>query len=104
MHTDRRIGRSRAACDETDTGLSGQFAICCCHKGRATLVPAQDEIQRTICPCPRAAGIMQRIQHRQIAFTRHTKTVLRAQRLQAFHQHNATIPFCHLGLFLRSVL
>src|SRR5512141_471278 len=43
MHADARIGRARAACDETDARTAGKLAVGFRHESRAAFLPAYDQ-------------------------------------------------------------
>jgi len=86
MHADRGIGHAGAAGDHTDPRLPRQLAPGCRHEGSATLVAAVHKIKPVF-------RVMQRIQHRKIAFARHAEGLGRPQCQQAVHQHLSAVSF-----------
>ncbi len=66
MNTDTRVGRARAARDETNAGTAGQFTVSLGHVGGAAFLAADHELDFV-------TRIVERIESGEIAFTRHTE-------------------------------
>ncbi|MNQ95219.1 hypothetical protein D3C85_1107680 [compost metagenome] len=62
MHTHRGVGGARPAGHEADAGLAGQLAVGLGHVGGAAFLPADDEVDDF-------AGVVQGVEHGQVAFT-----------------------------------
>ena len=79
VNPDGGIRYPRTARDQTDPRCAGELAPGRRHKGRAPLVAAQHVVKTT-------AGVVHRIQHREIAFPRNPERLARAQGHQTIHQ------------------
>ncbi len=88
MHTDGSIGGAGPAGHHADAGLAGKLAVGGRHETGAAFIAAQHEIQR-------ALGVVQRVEHRQITFTRHAVGGPCAKRFQARDQQLAPVS-CHV--------
>src|SRR4029079_14241134 len=78
MPPDRSIGRTRTAGDEAHARTAGQLAMRFRHESGAAFLAVDDEADLF------AIGV-KAIQHGQVAFAGHAKSVRRALRHQAFH-------------------
>ena len=78
MDANRGIGRPGTSGDETQARLARQLAPGCRHIGRATFLPAKDQVKDI-------AMVDHGIQYRQIGFTWHTKGTGRAKCHKAVH-------------------
>ena len=67
----RGVGRARAARDEADAGPAGELAVGLRHHRRAALLAADRDGDR---------GVVQRVEHGEIALARHAEDVLDAVR------------------------
>lgn len=65
VHRDRRVGGARSATDEGHARQAGDLCVANAHETRAALVAADDGLD--------GIAVVQRIERRQVAFTRHTK-------------------------------
>ena len=78
MDAARSIGGAGPARDETDAGAARRLAMGFGHHRRAAFVAADDDIN---------AAVLQRIQHRQIGFTRHAEDAGHALDAQLLDQN-----------------
>src|SRR5699024_12003335 len=78
----RLIGGLLAARYEAHAGAAGSFAVGLSHHRRAAFLPADDNGD--------VRGIVECIEHRQIAFSRHTKYAIDAVRTQGANEDFAT--------------
>jgi len=65
----RSIGGTRTARHKADTGLAGQLALGLSHHGRTALLAADGDGD---------VGIVERIEHGQVAFAGHAEQLLHA--------------------------
>jgi hypothetical protein len=84
VDADRGIGRARPARDKAQPRLSGQFAPGRRHEGGTAFVAAKDELQRP-------ARVVERVEHREIAFAGHAETAPGAEGDQAVDEELATV-------------
>ena len=82
VHANGGIGGPRPAGHKTDAGPSGELAMRLSHEGRTTFLAVDDKLDLV------RMGV-KTVQHRQIAFTGHAKSVRCALGNQAFHQQMA---------------
>ncbi len=66
MHTNGSIGGAGPTGDEADAWLAGEFAIGFRHIGRPALLPANDELDRTL-------GIVEGVKRREVALAGHAE-------------------------------
>jgi len=78
VHAGQRIGGARTARHHADAGLAGQFAVRVGHHGRAAFLTAHRDLD---------VGIVQAVQHRQIAFAGDTKDMFDAMGDQLVDQN-----------------
>ena len=79
VHADGRIGGAGAARHKTDAGAVAEFAVRLGHVGRAAFLPVDDELD--------FVGVkVKTVQHREVTFARHAKSVGHALGDQAFDQ------------------
>ena len=90
VYTDRGVGGSRPARHKTHTWATGQFAVCLGHERRPALLPVDHKRD--------LVGMqVKTVQHGQVTFAWHTKSVGYALCEQAFDQQVAT-NFLRFGL------
>ena len=79
MDADCRVGSTRPARDEADTGAACELAIGVGHVGGAAFLAADDEFEFIF-------NVVHRIQHGEIRFTGHAEGGVRAVRDQCIDQ------------------
>ena len=77
MHADRGVGGARAARDEADARLARHLAVGVGHEGGAALLAVDDEAD---------VGVVQRVEHVQIAFAGYAESGVDAVDLQGVDQ------------------
>src|SRR5690606_1551049 len=82
-----RIGGPRRSGDKAGGRTPSKFSMRLCHHGSATFLAADSD---------RDIGVVQSIQHRQIAFTRNAKDMVYAMYAKLLHQYlpAGTRPAC----------
>ncbi|MCY1436506.1 hypothetical protein D9M71_526340 [compost metagenome] len=90
VHAHRGIGGTRATGNEADARLAGQLAVGLGHVGRSTLLAADDQVDFIL-------HVMQRIEHRQVAFAGHAEGALDTIHPQCVDQHLAATAL-HFGV------
>jgi hypothetical protein len=80
VHADRGIGGAGAAGDEADARLAGHFAVGVGHERGAAFLAVDDEAD---------VGIMQGVEHVQIAFAGYAESGVYAVDLQGIDQNLA---------------
>src|SRR5579859_5728457 len=89
MHADARIGRARAARDETDAWTPRKLAVGFSHESRAAFLTAHDQ--------PHAfANVVKRVQNIEIALARNTKCRVRAMNYKLVHQNASAASEWHV--------
>ncbi|MNG08121.1 hypothetical protein D3C84_914580 [compost metagenome] len=80
VDADRGIGCPRASGDEADAWLAGEFAVGFGHIGRAAFLTADDQVDFFL-------YVMQCIEYREVALSRHTESSFDAVDAQGIHQN-----------------
>ena len=88
MHARRRVGGAGATGDEADAGAARELAPGLGHHGRASLLPAGDQID---------AGADQRVEHAEVAFPRHAGGARHALDHELVDQHAGAGAFGERG-------
>ena len=83
VHADGGIGGAGAARDEADAGFAGQLAVSLRHIGCTAFLAAGDQANDI-------ARAIKRIEHGEIAFARHAKSVIGAVYFQRFDKRFTT--------------
>ena len=82
VHANRCVGGTGAARHKADTGAPGEPSLRIGHEGRTTLLPVDDEADLV-------AIAVKAVQHSQVAFTGHAKSMRHALLNQALNQQVA---------------
>ena len=88
MQANGSVGGTRPTCHKTDARATGELALGFGHEGRAPFLPVGDETD--------AFGVgVKAVEHGQITFARHSKSVGHALGDQAFNEQVASGFVCH---------
>ena len=88
MHAGQRVRCARAARDHADAGFAGQLAVRVGHHRGAAFLAADRDLD---------VGVVQAVQHRQVAFARHAENVFDALGDQLVYQDVTAETGCLLG-------